>query len=111
MTQINFVQTIIENKLKSLDVDFSFVDSSVFSDNDQRIYQLKVGKENPEINVHRVDGYCLINMTSNKELLYSKYRIFDFQFEDNTKEMKYDSLKRSTEILNIMIKGFVEWFQ
>lgn len=113
MTQINFVQTIIENKLKSLDVDFSFVDSSVFSDgnNDQRTYQLKFGNENPVIIVNRIDECCRINMISNKGFSYSSYRIFDFQFKDNTKEMKYDSLKRSTEILNIMIKDFVEWFQ
>lgn len=106
MKNFNFVQKIIEDKLKSLNVDFS----SVFSDNNKNIYQLKLGNDNPEIQVHRVDGYCLINMTSNKELLYSTYRIFDFEFEANTKEMKYDSLKRSTEILNIMIKGFVGFF-
>lgn len=109
MKNFKFVQTIIEDKLKSLNLDFSFADSSVFSDNDHRTYQLKLGKDNPEIHVYQVDGSCRINMLS-KQGLHSTYRIYDFEFENNLKEMKYDSLKRSTEITNQMIEGFVEFF-
>lgn len=109
MKNFKFVQTIIEDKLKSLNMDFSFTDSSVFIDNDLVIYQLKLGNDNPEIHVYRVNEYCRINMLS-KQGLHSTYRIYDFEFENNLKETKYDSLKRSTEITNQMIEGFVELF-